>query len=299
MTKDFLKNDRISRLALGTVQFGIPYGVANTQGQVNQQEVEKILGYAYDAGVNTLDTAIAYGESEKVLGNVGVETWRVISKLPAIPRQIDNILNWVMQSVYDSLERLKVSRLYGLLLHHPEQLLESKGGELYQALSLAKEKGLVEKIGISIYSPTELEKLYPYLKFDLIQSPFNIIDSRLVNSGWLSRLKEDGVEVHVRSIFLQGLLLMDSCTRPKYFSRWQSIWDEWDRWLDNTNTSRLECCLGSVISNSQIDRIVVGVDSLAQLQEILDASERSIVQTPNNVSCQDQELLNPSLWGTD
>lgn len=299
MAKPSFTDNRISRLALGTVQFGIPYGIANTQGQVKQEEVEKILGYAFDSGVNTLDTAIAYGESEKVLGNVGVESWDVVSKLPQMPHQIDDILDWVMHSVYSSLERLKISRLYGLLLHHPEQLLKSKGEELYQALTLVKERGLAKKIGLSIYSPTDLIKLHPYFEFDLVQSPFNLLDSRLVDSGWLSRLKEDGVEVHVRSIFLQGLLLMDSCTRPKYFSRWQSIWNEWERWLDSTNTSRLECCLGSVISNSQIDKIVVGVDSLSQLQEILDASEGSIVKTPNNVSCQDQELLNPSLWSTD
>ena len=288
----------MNRLALGTVQFGTNYGIANTQGQVRKEEVEKILDYAHQAGVNTLDTAIAYGDSEKVLGSIGVKSWNVISKLPLIPETAEtNVKDWIIQSVDESLQRLQISKLYGLLLHKPEQLLGNKGEQIYEALTSIKNQGLVQKIGVSIYSPQELENIYDQYSFDLVQAPFNVIDARLLTSGWLSRLKTDGVEVHVRSLFLQGLLLMDASKRPQYFNRWQNLWEEWEQWLKDSGLSKLEGCLGYVVSNSQIDRFIVGVDNLAQLQQILVAMEYQKTQViKKDFSREDKELINPSLW---
>lgn len=287
---------QVSRLALGTVQFGADYGIANAQGKVSPEEVEKILNCAYDAGVNTLDTAIAYGESEKVLGNIGVKSWRVISKLPTLPEMIHDTIGWVLQSVEDSLERLKIPKLNGLLLHNPKQLLDARGGELYEALISLKTQGIVDKIGVSIYSPTELEQLYPHFRFDLVQSPFNLLDSRLAISGWLSQLKQDQVEVHIRSVFLQGLLLMNSSNRPKYFNRWKNVWEQWDELIYHSNLSPLQICLGFVLSYPEFDRVLVGVDGLSQFLEILNSSKEYISEVPNSLHCNDTNLINPSCW---
>ena len=287
---------KVNQLALGTVQFGIPYGVANQQGLVSFEQVREILNTAQSSGVDTLDTAIAYGDSEHRLGEIGVSSWKVVSKLPPIPAETTKISTWVEQSIYGSLQRLKTTQLYGLLLHRPEQLLSSQGDSLHQSLNLMKDRGLVKKIGVSIYSPTELERLCDRFSFDLVQAPYNILDRSLERSGWLSRLKHLGVEVHVRSVFLQGLLLMNPSSRPAYFARWQPFWQQWEQWLTDTQLTPLQACLGFVLANPDIDRIVVGVDSLGQLQEILATAIGEPPLLPEALSCNDSDLINPSRW---
>lgn len=143
-------HERIFYLALGTAQFGMAYGIANQQGEVSLEEVGEILTIAKDAGIDTLDTAMSYGESEGKLGQIGVHNWKVITKLPAVPQRCFGISNWVKASVADSLKRLKIEKLYGLLLHHPQDLLQDYGEELYNALQSLRSCGIVKKIGISI-----------------------------------------------------------------------------------------------------------------------------------------------------
>ncbi len=284
------------KLALGTVQFGLPYGVANQVGQIHENEALEILNYAENKEIDTLDTAISYGESEQRLGQIGVEKWRVISKLPVIPESCQNILPWVEDAVSDSLERLRIPKLSGLLVHHPQQLIGSKGKELFNALSKLKEQDKVEKIGISIYSPADLDMLWPHYQFDLVQAPFNVFDRRIDTSGWLNKLNEVGTEVHVRSIFLQGLLLMDPQKRPEKFNRWKLLWDRWGAWLEEQNLTALEACLGFTLSNPDISRVLVGIDSLKQLEEIIDASQKQDMIVPDSLVTEDVQLLNPINW---
>lgn len=285
----------MSRLALGTVQFGLSYGIANQQGKINSVSATEILEYAYTHGIDTLDTAIAYGDSEQCLGSVGVKSWKVVSKLPKMPEKTPDIINWVKQKVLGSLNRLRLPKLYGLLLHHPEQLLSIEGKYLYDALVLLKEEKLVDKIGISIYSFNELEFILSQFDFDLFQCPFNILDRNLIDSKWLYRLKDLGSEVHVRSVFLQGLLLMNTQNRPSRFNRWQPLWEHWDEWLKSTNISALDACLNYVSSYPEISKVVIGVDSLCQLREILNIRETNL-QFPDCLSCNDLDLIYPSNW---
>lgn len=285
-----------NRLALGTVQFGLPYGIANQAGQVSREEAAAILDHAWEAGIDTLDTAIAYGESEQRLGEIGVAKWRIVSKLPALQEPCKDVAGWVRESVDASLARLKVSRLSGLLLHRSQQLLSPQGGALYRELIALKDQGKVEKIGISIYNPEELDALWPHYKIDLVQAPFNIIDRRLAISGWLTRLQQDGVEVHIRSVFLQGLLLMESAKRPSIFNRWQPLWDQWHQWLADQALTPLQGCLGFAMSSPAVDRVIVGVDSLTQLVEILSKARYCGVPAPAGLSSEDLDLVNPSRW---
>lgn len=286
-----------SRLAIGTVQFGLPYGIANRVGQVSREDAATILTRASMAGVDTLDTAISYGTSEQLLGEIGVRGWKVISKLPAIPEaRSANVAAWVSESVHDSLERLKVPRLSGLLIHHSHQLLGPYGDAIYMMMTALKDQGKVDKIGVSIYSPHELDAVWPHFQADLVQAPFNIMDRRLATSGWLTRLHEAGVEIHIRSIFLQGLLLMENSNRPPIFRRWQPLWDEWQRWLNDQSLTPLQACLSFALSRPEVTRIVVGIDSLKQLQEILSCVEEKFIMPPATLICQDEDLINPSHW---
>lgn len=283
-------------IALGTAQFGLDYGVANQQGKVSTEEARKIVSHALLSGINTIDTAIAYGDSEECLGRIGMADWRVISKLPEIPPGTRDIPSWVQECVHGSLQRLKVPKLYGLLLHRPNQLFELRGDQLYETMNLLKVQGLTEKIGVSIYSPNELVPIFQNFHFDMVQAPFNILDRSLESSGWLSRLKKMDVEVHVRSIFLQGLLLMKPDARPPYFYPWLRLWKEWDTWLLARGLTPLQACLGFVLSRSDIERIVVGVDKLEQLQQILAATTIDSVSPPDQLCSNDPNLINPATW---
>lgn len=286
------------QLILGTVQFGLPYGITNQDGQITEAEGRKILLLANAAGVTILDTAIAYGNSESVLGNIAVEdSWKIISKLPPIPSACEHVGEWVREEVVCSLARLRKDCLEGLLLHHPNDLFGINGKVLLDALLKLKKSGLVRKIGISIYSPDQLPVLMEWYPFDIVQAPANILDQRLVKSGWAKRLKSQGVEVHVRSAFLQGLLLMPDRQRPEKFLHWSPVWQEWSRWLSSTGISAVEACLRYVYTQPDFSKVLVGIDSEKQLQQILQIPNKSLTALPEWPEF-DQRVLNPALWST-
>jgi aryl-alcohol dehydrogenase-like predicted oxidoreductase len=289
-------SDRRQKLALGTAQFGLPYGIANQCGKLPQDVVKYILNEACDSGVDTLDTAIAYGESEKVLGFQNLQDFSVISKLPEVPRDCCNITNWAEQQVLASLSRLKIDSLDALLLHRPNQLLESGGQELYESMVMLKAKGLVSKIGISVYGPEELHELIKHFKFDIVQAPMNVFDRRMETSGLLRDLKNEGVEVHIRSAFLQGLLLMSEEEVPTYFKPWSELFGLYHNWLRANDIAPLHACLSYLNQHPDIDRIIVGVDSLQQLKEIIMAIDKPLQEIPDSLQSTDEHLINPSRW---
>lgn len=286
----------MKKIALGTVQFGLEYGIANKSGQLSIDEIKNVLEYAKTNTLDTLDTAIGYGDSEERLGHVGVSQWDVITKLPTLPESIKDVKVWVRETVELSLLRLQTEQLKGLLLHRPDDLLHKQGDILYRALEELKEDGLVQKIGVSIYGPEELESLYSRYSLDIIQVPFNILDRRLKESGWLTRLSDQGTEIHVRSVFLQGLLLLSSKNRPDQFNRWEPLWNKWHAWLSEVDISPLQACLAYVLSELEIDRVIVGVDSLEQLKEILNATKNIRSEIPEYLHCNDIDLINPARW---
>ena len=284
------------KLGLGTAQFGLNYGVANTTGQIDAEVAAAILERARSLGVGVLDTAIAYGDSETVLGAIGTTGFDIVTKLPGHAEDEVDLGAWVDTQIAQSFGRLGVDSVYGLVLHRPEQLLAARGEKLYSALLRLKSNGRVSKVGISIYDPEELDALASQFDFDLVQAPMSIIDRRLVTSGWADRLKTDGVEIHTRSAFLQGLLLMPKQARPAKFAPWVTIWDEWERWLAACNLTPTEGCIRYVSAVAQVDRVIVGVDSVAQLDEIAGAMGAPLNDLPDFSYLADQRLLNPALW---
>jgi aryl-alcohol dehydrogenase-like predicted oxidoreductase len=285
-----------SRLALGTVQFGLNYGVANQVGQVPPPQVEKMLRLASARNVDLLDTAAGYGDSEACLGAVGTGSFKVVTKLPAIPEDCSDVKMWVRNQFSESLIRLNVDSVYGLLIHNPSQLSDRSGAVMYQELRSMQTQGFVEKIGVSIYSPDILDELMSRYRFDLVQAPFNLVDRRLYNSGWLGRLKNEGIEIHVRSVFMQGLLLMESKARPPRFEPWSKLWQRWSDWLASSDASKVASCLAYPLSFSEVDRVVVGADSPLQLEEIISASEMQSHGDFPDIESDDEMLINPFNW---
>ena len=285
------------KLTLGTAQFGLDYGIANISGRVPSDEVRRILALAKKSGINTIDTAITYGASEKVLGDIGVDDFSVISKLPPLPDSRCDVSYWVQDQFEASLTRLNQRQIYGLLLHNPRDLLFDASNQLIHALLDLKNAGAVRKIGVSIYNSDELDEITKKIQIDLVQAPLNIIDRRMETSGWLERLKDAGVEIHTRSVFLQGLLLMKRQDIPTKFSRWCSIWDAWHEMLQHSGISPIAACLAYPLSLNQIDRVVVGADNIQQLQEIVEAAKYPIVGLDTSfMSSIDFDLVNPPRW---
>ncbi len=286
----------IAKIALGTVQFGLDYGIANRSGQVSPATAAAILDFAYENGIDMLDTAIAYGTSETVLGQSNAGRFKLVTKLPRMPSGID-VGKWVADEIAAAMHRLQVDQLYGLLLHHPADLAGDQGGPLFQALEMAKRVGCTEKIGISIYEPGTLDA-FARFKFDLVQAPLNLFDQRLVRSGWLARLQEEGTEVHARSAFLQGLLLLPAEQRPAAFDHWKDIWTAWDEWLRVNGLTPLQACLGFALSVSGVSRVVVGVDGVNQLQEIvaLATAKAELPDLPQSLIALPPQLISPAAW---
>ena len=284
------------KIGLGTVQFGINYGIANTNGQVKKIEAKNILAFAVSSGVDTIDTAIAYGSSEKYLGEIGVEGYQVFSKLPEVPEDYGNLRTWVEEQVNRSLDSLGVDILSGLLLHRPMQLLDKDKKDLWNIMLQLKRDSKVKKIGFSIYLPDELDKLWGLFKPDIVQAPYNVFDRRLDESGWLQRMSEGNVEVHIRSIFLQGLLLMNKDSRPEKFKKWLTLWNQWDKWLEENNSTPIQAAVSFALSDNRISRVIVGVDSLEQFKDIITAS-KNIGKFPGSFHITDKRLLNPFEWG--
>ena len=288
---------KMNRLAIGTVQFGSDYGIANQHGQVNLEEANNILKIADNKGIDTLDTSISYGVSEESLGKVGVGKFKVVTKLPPIPGSIEDVNEWAYDQMQSSLERLNLKTAYGLLVHDTSQLFGEDGAKLAHAMTLLKQEGLVHKIGVSAYGPDEVASVFQKFQIDIIQVPFNVFDRRMLTTGWLQRLNDAGIEIHARSIFLQGLLLLSIKQVPEKFSQWSDLISFWHDWLNKNDTSALETCLHYPLSLPQIDRVIVGVDNNEQLSEIIDAfNPRNRPFIFPDISCEDEKLLNPSNW---
>jgi aryl-alcohol dehydrogenase-like predicted oxidoreductase/RimJ/RimL family protein N-acetyltransferase len=281
-------------IALGTAQFGMHYGIANRHGQPGINDIREILAVARDGGIRTIDTAMLYGDSELRLGEAGVRDFDIVTKLGPVPLDVTNVSEWVKGEVDRSRKRLGVDRLHGLLLHRPGQLLEERGNQLADALQTLRADGITRSIGVSVYDPSELESLQQLGVVDLVQAPFNAVDRRMIPH--LVKLKAGGTEVHTRSAFLQGLLLLRGPARPAAFSRWNSLWSLYESWLDQMRLTPLEANLGYVLSIPDIDRVVIGVESPSQLKEIVNAAMGSPVSPPPGLQSHDAELINPSLW---
>ena len=238
-----------------------------------------------------------YGNSEARLGEAGVANFQVVTKLPPLPQSLHNADDWVRSELLASLDRLKLPSVHGLLLHRPADLLGPQGGVLLRGLRRAQDDGLATKIGVSIYSPQELPALMGLHPFDLVQSPLNLIDRRLVTTGWLDRLADAAVEVHVRSVFLQGLLLMPLAEQRRRFPAWSHLWSCWHKWLQAVGGNSVAHCLLWTLSHASVSRVIAGADTPQQLQAIVDAaSSVSLAVGWPPIACEEEALINPALW---
>lgn len=287
-----------ARLGLGTVQWGVPYGVANRCGITDEAEVSRILSGARAHGVDVLDTAAGYGQAEAVLGQQDLSSFRVVTKTPSFRCAEVGIeeARVLTDSLQRSLETLGVARVYGLLIHHADDLLAPGGDRLIEALQALKAGGWVEKVGVSIYRDEQLQAILPRFVPDIVQIPLSVLDQRLIVNGRLKQLKALGAEVHVRSVFLQGLLLMDVAAVPDYFAPIRPVLRAWHQRVRAHGMSPVQAALSFVRDLSGVDVVLVGVDSSAQFSQCADDFAAPGRFDAFGLECNDAAFVDPSRW---
>ncbi len=293
-----------SRLALGTVQFGLDYGITNRTGQVGDDAIAAILRCASNDGIDTLDTASLYGESEAAIGrNEESAAFRVVTKTPkfADASSPEEAVARLRLSLDTSLVRLRRHAVDALLLHDADDLLGPYAAELWEAMERAKAAGLVGKIGLSVYHGHQIDAALARFPIEILQLPINPLDTRLIEGGQIARLAQAGVEIHARSLFLQGLLLQAPEALEPRFGPLRDAVAELDAWATAVGLSRLEGVLALALRIPEITRFVVGVTSERELQEIVNAGRvaEGVQELPSFASSAplDQRHLDPSRWG--
>ena len=168
--------------------------------------------------------------------------------------------------------------------------------KVLNALQSLKSDGLIQKIGVSIYSPNVLNELTQEIELDIIQAPLNLIDRRIISTGWMEKLNKLDIDIAARSIFLQGLLLMEPHERPSYFMSWSSIFQAFDTWIEEQSLSRLEACIQFILSFNKVDQIIFGFDSEKQIREVIQSIAPSALTFPEEIVCNDEGLVDPNRW---
>lgn len=286
-------SNRTNKIVLGTVQFGINYGINNSSGQVPLDEVCTILKKSEQAGVKTLDTSSAYGISEQVLGKALKDSgtkFNIISKYPMCDKSVRNTFR-------QSLENLSVDCLYGYMVHHFEFYQENP--EIFDEMTALKEEGKILKVGFSLYTIDELEYLLEKnVKFDILQFPYNIFDRQF--EPYMQKLVENDVEIHTRSAFLQGLFFKDTNTLPDMLKPLRSYLDKVHQYCNDKGVGVEQLTFGYVLANENVKGALIGVDNHVQLEANLIVASCKLSQDDfdfiKSIDIKEKELLNPSNW---
>lgn len=286
----------IHKLILGTVQFGMKYGINNSLGQPKQEEVHNILNAAYEAGISFLDTASAYGNAEELIGNFHLKNkakrFKIITKFHChVKEEATSIIS-------SALERVEVEHIDIFLFHSFDEYLNKP--ELIKTLKEKREKGLIGKIGVSIYSNEEIEQVLSDRDIEVIQVPFNLLDNENQRGDILRKAKDHGKTIHTRSTFLQGLFFKSTNELPFYFNPIKSGLEKIKSIAQSSKISLPELALGYALSKYYIDGVLIGVDSVGQLNSNIKAAEKSlpeeVILAVDEILISDQSLLHPSNW---
>tara|TARA_Y100001970_G_scaffold286823_1_gene409928 strand:- start:2072 stop:2944 length:873 start_codon:yes stop_codon:yes gene_type:complete len=285
-----------NKFILGSANFNQLYGIKSNF--IKNIEIKKLLNFANKNKVKTIDTSPKYKNAENIIGSINKNRFNIISKIPKLPRKIKkkNIDKWIKHKANISLKNLKIKKFDCLMLNNSNSLLSKNGNEIYKSLRNIKKEGLTKKIGISIYDFKTLNKIIKKFQFNVVQAPMNIFDQRLIKTGFLKKLKKNKIEVHIRSIFLQGLLLLKYKQIPKKLKFLKKDWIEWENWLLNKKINPLKACVSFALSHKQIDGIVIGCDSKNQLKQILKEMKVKRKFSFYKFNKKNSALIDPRIW---
>lgn len=287
------------RIGIGSAQFGLDYGISNNTGQVSKKEVEQILNYARRIGMDLIDTSPYYGEAQRMIGGLRASNaFKIVSKTVAIEAPVitaDNA-SVVRKDLLLSLKTLKKNNIYGLIVHRVTDIRKKGAQHLFNTLQAIKDDGLVEKIGVSIYTEEDAEIAMSLADLDILQAPISLFDQTLIRSGALRKFQSKNIEVHARSIFLQGALFLDPQNLPSPLSGLKSKIEKL-RAISSAEGVPLHCLgINFLRSIIHVDYCIVGINTLNHLEQ-LECCKHALLPDMADFHLEAETLRNPSLWG--
>ena len=282
------------KLVIGSAQLGMNYGLFNNK-KISRKEFKNIEKLILKSKINFIDTATSYGDSENIIGNSKLKNLHIITKIRLPNKKNIYFKNWASKEIAKSLHRLKIKKIYGVLIHDCKYLLGKFGKKYLFSLQELKKKKIIKKIGISVYDVAEIEKIWKFWKPDLVQVPFNPLDNRILDSGWVNILKRFKVKIFARSIFLQGLLINED-NSFKINKEYKNLLSKFKNWCYKNNISLLQGCLHFTKQFKKIDYLVVGFNNYNQLKEIIDVFKKKQIIIPKKFSTKKINLIDPRKW---
>ena len=293
------------KICIGTAQLGMKYGLASNFSKMEFNEFSKIISAAYKEKIKFIDTACNYGNSEKLIGKKIInkkykDSFKVITKIDNLRSVSSNLIyKHIENKILNSLKNLKVKKLYAILLHDIRDMESKKIDEIFKSLEKIKKKGLVKKIGFSAYYTKDVRKYIGKFNFDIIQFPFNVFDQRILNKDIQEFIKLKKIEVHIRSIFLQGILLLPKNKIPKKLYLKNPVIEKWIKVLDNKRLDPVDACLNFILKYKFYSRVVIGFDDYSQFKQVTKKYlDNKKMKTHINFRKfkVNNNLINPSKW---
>ncbi len=277
------------RLVIGSANFIHKYGA--DQKKISLKEIKKILNLAKKNSIYKIDTAEIYLKNKNIFKKIN-KKFKFITKVKPDHKWIS--LKYCRNKLLNHFEKFNKNKVETLLFHDDKILLKKDGPIIFKNIETLKKK-FFKKIGISIYETKNLKYLIKNYNLDVVQFPYNILDKRIIYSGWLRRLKENGIEVHIRSIFLQGLLVNKSVCKKKYFKKWQKLFFKWFESLKINNISPIDYCLNDLMSYD-FDQIIVGINNHDNLNEIINFKKIKKNNKLKKIKISDRRIIDPRKW---
>ncbi|MES2680271.1 MAG: aldo/keto reductase [Bacteroidota bacterium] len=287
------------KIILGTVQFGLDYGINNQSGKPDENTVTAILDLAFENNIQLLDTAEAYGDSQEVIGNYhrrSSNRFKVISKYGSGRKDLSQDLH---QRILQNLKTLGVDNLHGYMFHSFNDF-ETYFPVYHEEIKALKNAGLIHNFGVSIYTNTEFEKLLQHNGIDFVQLPFNLLDNNFQRAALIQKANEKGIAVHTRSVFLQGLFFKNGNNLPAKLQALQPYLDEIKQLSITHHLNVNDVALNYAMQQKNISNVLIGVDTVDQLRKNISSLthtiSKALLEQIDALQVKETELLNPSNW---
>lgn len=281
-------------LIIGSAQFGTKYGVS-TKRVTNFYDAKKIFNISKKNNLSGVDTAYTYFKSNKILKKIDLKEFKIYTKYPSLSSRT-KYEKYYENYTFKTLDDFKKQQIECVFFHEPMKLLSLNGEIMYDSLIKLKNKKLIKKIGISVYFKKEIKMLQKYYDFDVVQVPVNVFDREFSEVDFLKKLKSQKIEIHARSIFLQGLLTYNYKNLPNKFKRFKKTFRKWDNFIEENKSSAINESLQFILNLNEVDKIVVGFDNPKQLSELINCSNRKKSTNYLKLKSKDLSLIDPRKW---
>lgn len=284
----------LNKIVIGTANFGNQYSIKGIK-KLETKEIEKILNFAYKKKIRNIDTAPVYGNSESILGKIGLKDWRVSTKIQ-LKKNCKNHHDFILSSVSKSLNNLKIDKLENLLVHSTLGEFNKKEKiRIIETLKKLKKNKIIKNFGCSIYSPKELYDSTKSNDIDIIQAPLNIFDRRFVDKKVEKYLRKKNIKLQVRSIFLRGLLLHDYNTLPRKFNYWKDNFKKYQMYLKKNRLSKTLGAL-SILNKVDFTSVVIGFDKYQELKDVVKNLPNNKLLIPKFNIKKINKIIDPRKW---